>query len=290
MNKIGIHFGFWSKSRNADFAYYVKKAADIGFDILEISAFSAMNLLKEKRETIQKVSLDYGIELSFITGVPKQYDISSGNKGVCSRGIDYIKKNIELVYTMGGKSLGGIMYGPWGAVPEEGKSRDYYVDKSVNSMKSIIKTAENCGVQVNVEVVNRFEQFILNTSHQAVEYIKRVGSPNLKILLDTFHLNIEENNIGEAIESAGSLLGHFHLCENNRRLPGDGQVNWNEIVQVLHKIQYNGPLVIESFLRTGGVIPDLLRIWRDMDDLDSLDMDKAAAKSLNFIRQCFSTD
>jgi D-psicose/D-tagatose/L-ribulose 3-epimerase len=287
MNKIGIHFGFWSRDRAPDFIPYINKAAELGFDILEVSAFALMDYSTGKREDIRKAGIDQGIELNFITGVPDQYDISSDDQSMRTKGIEYIKKNIELVFRMGGTRLSGIIYGPWCAVPKNGRNREYYRDMSVSSMKSIIKTAEECNVQINLEVVNRFEQFILNTSRQAVEYIEMVGSPKLKMLLDTFHLNIEEDSIGEAIEFAGAQLGHFHICENNRKLPGDGSMDWEEIAGALKKIHYSGPLVIESFLRTGGTVPDLLKIWRDMDNGNP---DRAAASSLTFIKQCFSTE
>ena len=103
------------------------------------------------------------------------------------------------------------------------------------SMREAVKTAEDRGVYFNVEVVNRFEQYIMNTAKEAVDYVQRVASPHCRILLDTFHLNIEEDNIGQAIVDAGKHLGHFHIGETNRRAPGRGRMPWDEIFTALNR-------------------------------------------------------
>ena len=109
-------------------------------------------------------------------------------------------------------------------------------DLSVAGMKQLLKVAEDNGVLYCCEVVNRFEQYLLNTAEEAVAFMQRLDSPNAKILLDTFHMNIEEDDMVEAIRTAGPYLGHFHTGENNRRTPGTGKLPWKEMAQALKDI------------------------------------------------------
>jgi D-psicose/D-tagatose/L-ribulose 3-epimerase len=148
-------------------------------------------------------------------------------------------------------------------------------------MREVMKKVEDCGVYFNVEVVNRFEQYLLNTCEEALEYVKAVGSPNCKILLDTFHMNIEEDSFTGAIERAGSYLGHMHIGETNRRAPGCGKMAWDEIFQALKKIGYSGAIVMEPFLIPGGEIGRDIKIYRS---LEVEDLDVEAKRALDFVR------
>jgi D-psicose/D-tagatose/L-ribulose 3-epimerase len=284
-NKIGIQYGFWSKDRSGDFLPYVPKVAKLGFEVFEISAYPLIHLSVEQRNAIKTVTADAGLELSFQTSLPKIYDISSPDAEVRRRGIDYLKQNIQITHDMGGKMLSGVLYGAWQDAPEDpGKDRGYYLENSVNSMKEIIKFAEDKGIRLNVEILNRFEQYILNTVEQGLEYLRMVDSPNLKLELDTFHMNIEEDAIGPAIVKAGDQLGHFHASENNRKLPGQGHIPWTEVAGALGQINYQGYIVIESFVRSGSELARLLKIWRNTYEGD---LEIAAKESLEFLRATF---
>jgi D-psicose/D-tagatose/L-ribulose 3-epimerase len=281
-NKIGIQYGFWSKDRSGDFVPYVPKVAKLGFEVFEISAYPLIHLSVEQRNAIKSATADAGLELSFQTSLPKIYDISSSDATVRRNGIEYLKQNIQITHDMGGKMLSGVLYGAWQDAPEEPeKDRGYYLENSVNSMKEIIKFAEDTGIRLNVEILNRFEQYILNTVEQGLEYLQMVGSPNLKLELDTFHMNIEEDDIGPAIVKTGDKLGHFHASENNRKLPGQGHIPWAEVARALGQINYQGYIVIESFVKSGSELARLLKIWRDLDDRN---LELAAKEALEFLR------
>jgi D-psicose/D-tagatose/L-ribulose 3-epimerase len=109
---------------------------------------------------------------------------------------------------------------------------------------------EDCAVQFNVEAVNRFEQYIMNTAAEAVEYVERVGSDHCGVLLDAFHLNIEEDSIHDAIVATGDKLGHLHIGETNRRAPGRGRMPWDEIFGAVREANYEGAITMEPFLTT----------------------------------------
>jgi len=155
-------------------------------------------------------------------------------------------------------------------------------ENCVDSMKEAIKVAEDHGVLFSIEVLNRFEHFLINTSEQAVQFVEQVGSPNLKILLDTYHMNIEEDSFRDAIVRAGDKLGLFHIGENNRRPPGRGHIPWDEVVGALKQIDYQGDTVMEPVVLSGGVVGQYLAIWRDLTDGE--DLDEAARKGLEFYR------
>jgi D-psicose/D-tagatose/L-ribulose 3-epimerase len=284
-NKIGIQYGFWSKASSGDFVPYIPKVAGLGFEVFEISVDPLIQLSSEERNAIKTATASAGLELSFQTGLPKIYDISSPDAEVRRKGIEYLKQNIQITQDMGGKMLSGVLYGAWQGVPEDSeKDRGYYLENSVNSMKEVIKFAEDRGIRLNVEILNRFEQYILNTVEQGLEYVRMVDSPNLKLELDTFHMNIEEDDIGQAIVRVGDKLGHLHASENNRKLPGQGHIPWIEVAQAISKINYQGYIVIESFVKSGSELARLLKIWRNME---CRDLEVAAKESLDFLRSIF---
>ncbi len=184
---------------------------------------------------------------------------------------------------MGGGQLSGIIYSYWpGTLPAGESDRAPYVERSIASMRQAVKVAEDNGVFFNVEVVNRFEQFILNTCDDALAYVKAVDSPNCRILLDTFHMNIEEPFMGEAIEKAGAYLGHLHIGENNRLPPGYGHIPWTELSNALRKIDYQGHVVMEPFMMPGGEVGRDIKVFADLRAGRSLD--EEARNALLFMR------
>jgi D-psicose/D-tagatose/L-ribulose 3-epimerase len=184
---------------------------------------------------------------------------------------------------MGHRQLGGIIYSSWPGKLPFGEEKRLYLDRSVRSMREVMKVAEDCGVFFNVEVVNRFEQFLLNTAAEAVTYVRRVGSPHCRVLLDTFHLNIEEDSIRDAIVATGAWLGHFHVGETNRRPPGRGRMPWDEIFGALRRIGYTGAITMEPFLMPGGEVGRDISVYRNLGE--GLDLDREAGRALKFVRR-----
>lgn len=139
-------------------------------------------------------------------------------------------------------------------------------------MRRVMKTAEKCGVRLNVEIVNRFQHYMLNTIDEALDYCRQVGSPNLGLLLDTFHLSIEEDSLEDAIVRAGDRLGYFHACEPNRKTPAaNGRIDWRGIGRALSNAGYQGTVTLESFLLFVGEFSYNARMWRDLVDDRSLE-------------------
>ena len=125
---------------------------------------------------------------------------------------------------------------------------------------------------------------MLNTAAEARSFVDRVDSPNLHILLDTYHMNIEEDDMRAGIETAGDRLAHLHVGENNRRPPRpDGHIPWEEVAAGLRAVDYDGPVLMEPFVRPGGDIARDIRVWREFDT--AKDLDGAAADSLAYLRE-----
>jgi D-psicose/D-tagatose/L-ribulose 3-epimerase len=282
MNKIGIYYAYWTTDWDADFHPYIDKVADLGFDILEINAGTFAELTSAQRQGLKSHADEKGITLTFCIGLPPQYDIASEEQSRREAGVKYLQQLAKAIGEVGGGQLGGILYSCWPATPPEKLDKVAYFERSVESMKRAVRTAEDAQVFFNLEVVNRFEQFLLNTCDEAIQYIEAVGSPNVRIMLDTFHMNIEENFLGEAILKAGSRLGHFHIGENNRMPPGYGHIPWTEVANALRQINYQGYVVMEPFILPGGQVGRDIKVFRALGY--GLDLDEEARKALWFIR------
>lgn len=283
MNKVGIYYAYWTHDWDADFHPYVDKVARLGFDLLEVNGGTIARMTSEERRRLKAHAEAAQISLSYCIGLPHAYDIASEDRAVRARGIAYLQQMAAAIGEIGGGMLSGIIYGAWPAtLPEGTTDRRPYLERSIASMREAIKAAEDNHVIFNMEVVNRFEQFLLNTSAEAVAYVEAVGSPNAKILLDTFHMNIEEDFIGDAIVLAGDKLGHVHVGENNRMPPGFGHIPWTEIGAALRKIGYGGAVVMEPFLLPGGQVGRDIKVFRDLSV--GLDLDDEARKAALFMR------
>lgn len=287
MNKLGIFINFWENRWDVDHIKYMKKAKDIGFDILEFQAQPLLEMSKEHMDEMKKVSQDLGIELTYSLGLDQYYDISSCDETTRLRGIEYLKKIVDCVGYMDGKIISGVSYQGWGCTnvdPIEGKKR--LLENSLKSMRELVKSAADNGVIYCVEAVNRFEACLINTAQEALDYVNAINDPNIGILLDTYHMNIEENSFWDAIHLAADKLVNFHTGDNNRRCPGRGHIDFDEIFKALGDIQYKGRIVSEPFVTTGGEVGNAVALWRDLEpDMSQEYRDQEAAYLLNFEKE-----
>lgn len=286
MNKLGIFMNFWEKNWDADHAKYIRKAADIGFDILEFQAQPLLEMSDDKIRSLRALADDVGIELTYSLGLDPAYDVSSLDEAKRKGGVEYLQNIIKKMKVGGGTLLSGVSYAGWGTPNVVMDDKSAYLAQSIKSMKEIIKTAEDCGVTYCVEAVNRFETCIINTAQEALDYIAEIDSPNIGVLLDTYHMNIEENNIGDAIRLVGDKLTSFHTGENNRTAPGRGHLDWDEIFGALADINYKGRIISEPFVMQGGEVGRDIHVFRDLvDNPCEARIDEEAAYLLNFERE-----
>ncbi|MBR2036615.1 MAG: sugar phosphate isomerase/epimerase [Lachnospiraceae bacterium] len=264
MNKLGIFVNFWEKKWGIDYRYYIDKVQKLGYDILEFQAQPLLEMTNEECRAIKKYADERGIKLSYSLGLNPKYDISNPVKEVRAGGIKYLSNIVRKIAVMEGELFSGVTYAGWG-IPsyfvDEAEKEALYC-RSVESMKEVMKVAEKEGVTVCCEAVNRFESPLVNTAAEAIRYADLVDSKNIGIHLDTYHMNIEENNIGDAIRLVGKRLRHFHTGENNRNVPGRGHLDWDEIFKALKDIDYKNDIVSEPFLMMGDEVGYDIRVWR----------------------------
>ena len=156
-------------------------------------------------------------------------------------------------------------------------------------MKKLGELAAGFNIVLCMEALNRFEGYLLNTAEEALAYVKATGRDNVKVMLDTFHMNIEEDSLVDAIRTAGPYLGHFHIGEANRLPPRAGsRMDWAGIGKALREIGYAGAVVMEPFVLQGGQVGKDIKVWRDLAPAYETELDEAARKSVGFIRGVFN--
>lgn len=265
MNKLGIFMNFWEKDWAADHKKYIRKAAEIGFDILEFQAQPLLEMSDDHIRELRKAADDAGIELTYSLGLDRRYDVSSLDEGVRAGGVKYLQNILRKIAVGGGTLLTGVSYAGWGTPEGKLDAKKPYWAQSVKSMKEIIQVAEACGVTYCVEAVNRFETCLINTAREALDYVEEVGSDNIGVLLDTYHMNIEEDSLGDAICLVGAdKLKSFHTGDNNRRAPGRGHIDWDEVFGAPAEIGYKGRIVSEPFVMQGGEVGSDIHVYRDL--------------------------
>ena len=194
-------------------------------------------------------------------------------------------KNLEILDI---HAIGGGIYSYWPVDYSKPIDKPGDWARAVKGVREVGKVAQDCGVDYCLEVLNRFEGYLLNTAAEGVKFVKEVDVPAVKVMLDTFHMNIEEDSIGGAIRSTKGLLGHFHTGECNRRVPGRGRTPWHEIACALKDIRYNGTVCMEPFVRMGGKVGEDIKIWRELEPgITEAKMDADAKAALDFERIVF---
>ena len=211
---------------------------------------------------------------TFCTSLPPDGDVASEDPRQRQRGVDAMRRNIELAAEMEGTVIGGMLHGSTvkPGVPVDNATRQRRLEHSAAAVQQMAQTARACGVRMGLEMCNRYENSMLNTVSQGLAFLDMVASPAVGLHLDTYHMNIEEDDLAAAIIQAGDRIVNVHACDNNRKLPGMGHVNWREILLALHAAGYTGALATECFSHPFGVWTNDHRIWRSYVK-DGIDQD-----------------
>lgn len=286
--KFGVYFAYWEQNWNVDYKKYIKKAAELGFDILEINAAGLAEMSDEAIYGLRDEARKYHVILTSGVGLTKEYDVSSANEQVRLHGVAYMKRILDALAKADIHVICGTIYSYWPCDFSKPIDKPLARSQSIKSMKDLADYAAKYQIMLLPETLNRFEQFLINDSVEEVQYVKDVGKENVKAMLDTFHMNIEEDSMGDAIRRLGGLMGHFHIGECNRKVPGKGRMPWDEIGQALRDIHYDGYVVMEPFVRMGGIVGADIKVWRDLsDNADEKKLDSDLAESLRFVKRKF---
>ncbi|NVK35068.1 MAG: sugar phosphate isomerase/epimerase [Rhodobacteraceae bacterium] len=261
MRRIGIHSFVWTGGQTQEgLELALEKSAEHGYLCIEF-AYLRPELFDLDRLARKAQSLD--VQIGVTMGLPIEKDVSSEDIDCVRAGTQMLADAVRAVRDVGGDKLGGILYSA-----HTKYNRQPTADGWNNSVQAIAETGEiakAAGVDLVLEVVNRFETNLLNTTAQGMKFISDTGSDHIKLHLDTFHMQIEEASPSAAIRLAADKLGYFHIGESNRGFLGDGTIVWDQIFDALIEIGYDRDVVFESF--STAIVDEGLSlacaIWRD---------------------------
>ena len=251
----------------------------MGFDVLEICVEDPKTI---DPHAILDAAATAGVEVLICGAFGPGRDISSEDLMVQEDGRKYIKECIDIASIVGSGLVSGPMYAAVGAtklLPPEERKKQW--TRSADNMKIVADYASKRGVKLAIEPLNRFETDLINTVEQGLDFLNMINSEGVGFLLDTFHMNIEEKSITNAIRSAGKNIFNFHACANDRGTPGEDHLPWVEVFSALKDISYDGYAVIESFNINITEIAQAVSLWRPLAASD----DDLAENGLKFLKR-----
>ena len=276
--KFGVHAGLWQARWTDDIVPILRKVADLGFDGVEVSL---LGMNDEKAAALGQAVRDHGLEVTCSDGLAQDKDITSDDPDVRAAGLAYLEWAIKTTAQIGSQGLAGVVFAPWGVF--DPLNKPLRAERSAEALGALDKTLADHGVTLGIEALNRFETDLVNTAGEACNIARASGSDRVGVLLDTFHLNMEEKNIGAAIASAADKLVHFHVSDNDRGVPGSGHIPWSDVKTGLSDAGYDGWIVAEMFVMAGNPASADLNIWRNIE----ADPTDAATQALDFMRKTF---
>jgi D-psicose/D-tagatose/L-ribulose 3-epimerase len=241
--KLGVSAFAWTAKFDRSHLRLVPLIKEMGFSGFEIAMFDPADLaVNDIRRTFETSDL----ECTVCAILPPGINPISPDAAVRKISVQHLVRCIETASALGAKLLGGPLYAPIGYLPDHRPTKDEW-SWAVDAFQSICDVLDSCNVTISIEPVNRSETFFVRTAREAGSLCDAIGHPRFGVTIDTFHANIEERDIPEALTSIGPRLTHIHASENDRGLLGKGHVDFPGIVAALKKIGYNGYLMIEGF-------------------------------------------
>ena len=269
MRRLGIHSFVWTGGQTQEgLEMALEKSAEHGYRCIE---FAYLKPELFNLDALAKKSQELNIKIGVTMGLPIDSDVSSEDPGVVQKGKKTLANAISAVRDLGGDKLGGILYSAHTKYNEP-PTRDGW-NNSVESIAHAGELAQAAEIDLVLEVVNRFESNLLNTTAQGLKFISDTDNDNVLLHLDTFHMQMEEASPADSIRLAKEKIGYFHIGESNRGFLGDGTIDWNPIFDALIAIDYNKDIVFESFSTqiVDKSLSLVCAIWRDTwTDNDSL--------------------
>lgn len=280
MVRFGINTMVWSGGYNGEQLVLLERIQELGYQVVELGVFD----FKAVDPTpVLRALMATGLSLTVASALPANLNLVSEDAGVRARTREWIESAVGVTAEMGGTVLAGPLYTPVGDLPGRRRTPAEW-ERAVEKYQALGHAIRAMGVRLAIEPLNRFETYFLNTAADARRLCEEVGCESVGVLFDTFHANIEEEDIVAALRSLGSSLVHIHLSENNRGVPGDGHVPFGAVAAELAASGYRGCAVVESF---AGSIPEVARataIWRDF----APSPDEFARRSIANLRVMFN--
>ncbi len=279
--KFGVNTWVWSSPLTTlELESLAPLAAKMGFDHIELPIHDPAEIdFKKCRQIINDASIE---SISFCALMTPARDLIDPDPQVRQNGVAYLKACIDGLAQMGGHNLVGNLYSAvgrlWQQTAEE-HEQDMII--LVEILRDVSNYAFKKGVVLGIEPLNRYETSFITTAEQAIELVDRVNHPSCKILLDTFHMNMEETSMGDAIRKVGRRLIEVHSIENHRGTPGTGLVPWQDVARALKDINFDGVLVMESFSFNDKKLARDAAIWRPL----AASPDALAKEGIKFLKK-----
>jgi len=257
--KYGMNLLLWTGELNEETIPVLESLKEMGFDGVEVPVF---NTDLDYAAWGQRLD-DLGLERTAVTVRNEEDNPISSDPAVRAAGVDATRRVLECCAMIGATALVGPYHSALGLFSGQGPTDDEW-QWGVDSMRQVAEHAGQAEVMLAVECLNRFETYLLNTHADSARFVREVDHPNCRMMYDTFHANIEEKSIADAIRGCQDVLCHVHISENDRSTPGQGNVRWAENFDTLKEIGYDGWMVVEAF---GLALPELAaatKIWRRM--------------------------
>lgn len=258
--KFGVNTFLWTANFGPDHFHLLPQIREHGFDGVEVALIRPADFrAAEIRRTLEQNQL----ECTVCSVLPGDLSLLSDDNSVVENTVNHLRECIKATAEAGATYIAGPLYSPVGFLPGRRRNIGEW-KRAVESYQKLGDTLTEYKVQVCIEPLNRFETYFLNTTADAVKLCSEINHPNVGILWDTFHANIEEKDPAAALRSTGKYLKHVHTCENDRGTPGSGHVNWPGIFVALRDLKYDSWLTIESFGFALGDLSAAASIWRDL--------------------------
>ncbi len=260
--KYGLNLMLWADDMHDGLLPALDLVKEIGYDGVEVPVF---DLDQAKWAYWARRLDDLGLARTANHVIAPEHNPVSPDPKVRQLAYEHMQSVVDCCATLGASVLAGPHQIALGVFSGRGPTEVEW-QRSVEHIRRVAEYAAPAGVALVEEVVNRFELYLLNTLDQAIKFVDQVGHPNCRIHLDTFHAHIEEKRPGDAIRRAGRRIGYVHISENDRGVPGTGQVGWEATFDALRDIEYDGWLTVELF---GDALPNLAaatKIWRPLFD------------------------
>ncbi len=261
-NSLGVHaLVFAGGTTPDDMSVIIDQTRAAGYHILELSLHDATNLdVADARAKLESAGL--GIVCS--RGLAFAADVSSDDPQVVERGAKLLHDSLQITHDLGGTHFTGALYSALGKYGHQLSAAGRA--NVVATLKDLAVEAQGKGMTLGLEICNRYETNVINTAADALRLADDIGHDNVLIHLDTYHMNIEEDDLVRPVHLVGDRLGYVHIGENHRGYLGSGHLDFTAFFHALADIDYTGPITFESF-SSAVVSPTLsndLAIWRNL--------------------------
>ena len=257
--KIGMNMFLWTTHVGPQHEALLRDLKACGYDGVEIPIFEGDISHYSQLATMLD---DIGLERTAVTAMGDSSMNLIGDTAARAKGVDYMRATLDKTQALGASLICGPMHSTLGHFSGAGPTQEEF-SRSVSSQRLIGDHASSLGITVALEALNRFECYLVNTMDGLAAHLADIGHPNIRAMYDTFHANIEETDPIGALTRNSASIAHIHISENDRGVPGRGNIPWRETYAAIAAIGYDGWLTIESF---GRGLPDLAaatKVWRD---------------------------